>query len=106
MSLKGTFYPLEDKKQAASLHVLNVLVNQKEWLFKINNARDLSGSMDMSGLLHNLSSPLLKLRGPENIIETLQDSTIAGKPVKIEGLLYFGAGISQVTSETVEGNES
>ena len=106
MSLKGTFYPLEDKKQAASLHTLNILVNQKEWLFKVNNARDLSGSMDMSGLLHNLSSPILKLRGPENIIESLQDPTLSGMPVKIEGVLYFGAGILQVTSETVGENKS
>ena len=106
MSLKVTFYPLEDKKQAASLHTLHVFVNQKEWLFKVNNARDLSGSMDMSQLLHYISPPILKLRGPEKIIETLQDPTLSGKPVKIEGLLYYGVGILQVTSETVEENKS
>ena len=106
MSLEGTFYPLEDNKQAASLHTLNVLVNQKEWLFKVNRARNLSSSMDMSQLLHNISPPFLKLRGPENIIKALQDPTLSGKGIKIEGLLYFGDGILQVISETVGGNKS
>ena len=81
-------------------------VNQKEWLFKVNKDRDLSGSMDMWQLLHNISPPILKLRGPEDIIKTLQDSTLSDKPVKIEGLLYYGDGILQVTSETVEENKS
>ena len=58
--------------------------------------------MDMSQLLHNISPPLLKLRGPGNIIKALQDQTLSGKSVKIEGLLYFGDGILQATSETVE----
>ena len=102
MSLEGIFYPLDEKKEATSLHTLNVLVNQKEWLFKVNKARDLSSNIDMSQLLHNISSPILKLRGPENITKTLQESGLSGKSVKIEGLLYFEAGIIQVTSETLE----
>ena len=106
MSLEGAFYTLEDKKQEAALHTLNVLINQKEWSFKVNRARDLSGSMDMSQLLHNISSPILKLRGPENIIKTLNDLTRSGKLITIEGLLYFEDGILQVTSETVVENKS
>jgi hypothetical protein len=106
VSLKGTFYPLEDKKQEASLHIFYFFVNQKEWLFKVNNARDLSGNIDMSHLLHFISPPILKVRGPENIIKTLQDPRLSGKPVKIEGLLYYGDGILQVTSATVEENKS
>ena len=106
MSLEGTFYTLEDKKQEAVLHTLNVLLNQKEWRFKVNKARDLSGSMDMSQLLHNISSPILKLRGPEDIIKTLNDLTLSGKSITIEGLLYFEDGILQVTSEIVEEDKS
>lgn len=106
MSLQGTFYPLEDSKQAGSLYTIKVLVDQKEWLFKIKNTRDLNGSLDRSQLLHNISPPILKFRGPKNIIGALQDPTLSGKPVVIEGLLYFGAGIIQVTSESVEKSKS
>lgn len=106
VSLQGAFYPLDDKKQSASLHTFHFFVNQEEWLFTVNKARDLSGNMDMSHLLHYISPPILKLRGPENIIKTLQDPMLSGKPVKIEGLLYYGDGILQVTSATVKGNKS
>jgi hypothetical protein len=96
---KGALYPPEEKKQTGSGHdTLKVLAGQKEWFFKVKDARDLSGDLAEFEIFKNIFPRILYLRGPDNLIGTLQKPEIIGKPVKIEGYLYIGDGILQLTS--------
>ena len=77
----GTFYTPEEKAKAAGMNTLTLVVDKKEWLFKIKNAIDLSGDRTELGILNDIWPARLVLRGPKNLIDPLQKPDIAGTTV-------------------------
>ena len=96
----GTFYPLEQKEKVWRMNTITVKVKDKEWLFSIKRAVDLSGDMDEFEILENIWPAILTFRGPDNVIDPLLKPDIAGKRFSINGTLYMSDRILQVYSAT------
>lgn len=100
ISFYGTLYAPEQKKEAGpGPHItLKLLASQEEWFFKVKEVQGLTGDLNGSGLLELIFPPILRLRGPNAVIEALQKPEILGEPVKIDGDLYIATRILQVDS--------
>jgi len=85
----GTFYAPEEKEHEGGMNTLPVLVDKKEWIFKIKKAVDLTGDMTELGILEHIWPPNLKLRGTADLLDILQKPDLAGKPIAIMGHPYF-----------------
>ena len=95
----GTLYPPEQKEKVARMNTITMRVKNKEWLFSIKRAMDLSGDLDQFEILENIWPPILTLRGPDNLIDSLLKPDIAGKRLAIHGTLY----ISDITGQLSHG---
>ena len=96
----GNFYPLKQKDKVWSINTTTVNVKNKEWLFSIKRAIELTGEMDSFEILKNLRAAILTFRGPDNLIDPLLEPDIAGRRFAIQGTFYISTGILQVYSVT------
>jgi hypothetical protein len=100
----GTLLP-RGEKGADGFHTLEVLVQNKKWLFRLDNVETLTAPYIDWMILHEIFPPELHFTGPEDLIRTLQISESEGKPVTVEGRLYISDGMFAVTgAEEVAAN--
>jgi hypothetical protein len=96
----GTFYPPEQKENAAYMNTFTVRVKNKELLFSIKSAKELDGNKTDSEIFKNIWPPILTFQGPDNLIASLLNPDIAGKEFAVQGALYVSDRILQVNSIT------
>lgn len=96
----GTFYPPEQKENAAHMNTFTIRVKNKELLFSIKSAKELDGNKTDSEILKNIWPPILTFQGPDNLIDSLLNPDIAGKKFTVQGALYVSERILHVNSIT------
>ena len=95
----GKLYTPEQKKEAAGISTIKVLIDRKEWLFKIKKAFDLSGNMTELDIINYIWPAPLRLTGvTKDALIPLQKSDIAGKRFAIHGDLYYVERMLRVES--------
>lgn len=96
--LTGALHPIAEKGRS-SMHTLTVSIQGKEWLFRIAKVEKLTGSSpDGWRLLRGLFPSQVRFVGPEALLRSLQDPELEGIPLIIEGRLYVGNRILQITT--------
>jgi len=100
----GLFLPVEERGRSG-VPTLRVLVAEKRWIFRIAKVENLTGR-DLSALrlLQVLFPPHVHFVGPEEFVRPLQDPEVAGKRLRIEGLLYTADRVLLITAMEVRGD--
>jgi hypothetical protein len=107
----GTFYPPDTKDVKGGIETLKVLIGKrdekKEWVFNIYKAENLSNASQTGlSILKNIFPRILTLRGPEEVLAKLEKPEIAGKTIKISGLLYRKERFMMVDTVEVSNEET
>jgi len=107
----GTFYPPDTKDVRGGIETLKVLIGKrdekKEWVFNIYKAENLSNASQTGlSILKNIFPRILTLRGPEEVLAKLEKPEIAGKTIKISGLLYRKERFMMVDTVEVSNEET
>jgi hypothetical protein len=92
----GTLLPSNEKGDGG-FHTLEVLVQNKKWLFRLDNVETLTAPYVDWMILNEIFPSELHFAGPEDLMSTLQISESEGKPVTVEGRLYISDGMFAVT---------
>jgi hypothetical protein len=86
----GTLVPLEERKHG-QFQTLTVHVRGKSWKLRIREITTLTASTRSGrSLLKDLFPPKLHFIGAEELLFPLQQDTIVGKQLELEGRLYVG----------------
>jgi hypothetical protein len=102
----GTLVPLEEKNPG-KLKTLIVHVKGKSWKFRLEEITVLT-AVTRSGwsLLNDLFPPKLHFIGAEHLLVPLQQDTIEGKQLELEGRLYVGDHQLFLSSVIVKESET
>ena len=96
--LTGTLVPLQ-KPEYGGLDTLNVWIKNQEWIFKLTDVETLSGTNYGPMILNRLFPREVHFKGPDTIIQPIQNAAGTGRPLVVEGRLYIGDRILMVTDE-------
>jgi len=85
--LSGTLLPLED--EAGPLKpALTILVKGASWRFRLANVEEIKRYDQEDARVDELQRHTVRLYGPTPLLVPLQQPTIIGQPITIEGYLY------------------
>lgn len=93
----GTLVPPNEKDEN-SLHTLRVLIQDQEWLFRLDNVETLTGTNYGWMILNDIFPPELHFTGPDDLMRTLQAAERTDSPVSVEGRLYISDRMFAVTA--------
>jgi hypothetical protein len=93
----GTLVP-PNKKDENGLHTLRVLIQDQEWLFRLDNVETLTGTNYGWMILNDIFPPELHFTGSDDLIRTLQAADRTDSPVRVEGRLYISDRMFAVTA--------
>jgi len=96
--LTGTLVPLQ-KPEYGGLDTLNVRVNNQEWIFKLSDVETLSGTNYGPMILNQLFPREVRFKGPDTLMQPIQNAAATGKPLIVEGRLYMSDRVLMVTDE-------
>jgi hypothetical protein len=88
VSLTGTLYPAGEKHVPGMYNIRVYLQGKERWIFHVKRARDISGMEPGLTIINHLFPSTLHFWGPKNLITSLENPKLAGKPIKIEGQIY------------------
>ena len=96
--LTGTFCtPGKQGCNPENLRYFTLHVGDKDLLFKVDSAQSLTGDRTGMDLLQDIDGNRLLLRGADKTLSPLKEPGLIGKRVYIEGNLFVGNGIMDVT---------
>ena len=96
--LTGTICNSGQQGKKEGLQFLDVRTGHKDLLFKLEEARDITGDRTGEDLLQDLAGHPLILRGADKLLRPLEGPEFLGKRVYIEGNLFVSDGILDVTA--------
>ncbi len=99
ISLTGILYPPEQKM--TGMYSFTVFVKNREWIFIVEEARNISGLEPAQKILRDLFPATLYLWGSNKLITPLENPEIAGRLITIEGYILVASNIVEV--RTVKG---
>ncbi|MGE0822122.1 MAG: hypothetical protein AB7G75_08055 [Candidatus Binatia bacterium] len=91
----GTLLPPDEAKQG--IDTLQVSIEGKDWIFKIDKVRELTGPAHGQMILEDIFPPKLRFVGPDEFIAPLQQGAIANHPITVDGRLYIAHHMFLVT---------
>ncbi|WP_435550118.1 hypothetical protein [Desulfobacterium sp. N47] len=86
MLLIGTFYPADKRPK---VDFITIKIREKKFYFKIDIARNLTGTEHAYTVLNQLLPPELKLIGSDKMIDSLLKKNIIGKLYSLKGTIYI-----------------
>ena len=107
VTMSGTLQPFHEQ-DSHDLNTLTVTIDDKQqWLFRVNRVDTLTGTDPGLMLLSEIFPPELHIRGSTNNMAVLEEPTVAGKTVTLQGFLYiadrnFYVGDVSVAAETAK----
>ena len=107
VTMSGTLQPFTEQ-DSQGLNTLTVTIADKQkWLFKVERVDTVTGTDPGLMLLSEIFPPELHIRGSTNNMAVLEESTVAGKTVTLQGFLYiadrnFYVGDVSVAAETAK----
>jgi len=105
--MSGTLQPFTEQ-DSQGLNTLTVTIADKQkWLFKVDRVDTVTGTDPGLMLLSEIFPPELYIRGSTNNMAVLEEPTVAGKTVTLQGFLYiadrnFYVGNVSVAEETAQ----
>jgi len=88
VTMSGTFQPLTERA-SHDLNTLTVTIADKQqWLFRVNRVDIVTGTNPGVMLLSEIFPPKLRIVGSTNNMAVLEQPTVAGKTVTLQGFLY------------------
>ena len=107
VTMSGTLQPFTEQ-DSQGLNTLTVTIADKQkWLFKVDRVDTVTGTDPGLMLLSEIFPPELHIRGSTNNMALLEEPTVAGKTVTLQGFLYiadrnFYVGDVSVAAETAK----
>ena len=107
VTMSGTLQPFTEQ-DSHGLNTLTVTIADKQkWLFKVDRVDTVTGTDPGLMLLSEIFPPELYIRGSTNNMALLEEPTVAGKTVTLQGFLYiadrnFYVGDVSVAAETAK----
>jgi hypothetical protein len=107
VTMSGTLQPFNEQ-DSHGLNTLTVTLDDKQrWLFKVNRVDTVSDTDPGMMLLSEIFPPELHIKGSTNNMALLEQPTVAGKTVTLQGFLYiadrnFYVGDVSVAGETAK----
>jgi hypothetical protein len=105
--MSGTLQPFNEH-DSHGLNTLTVTIDDKQqWLFKVNRVDTVSETNPGVMLLSEIFPPQLRIMGSTSNMAVLEQPTVAGKTVTLQGFLYiadrnFYVGDVKVAAETAK----
>jgi hypothetical protein len=107
VTMSGTLQPFHEH-DSHGLNTLTVTIAEKQkWLFQVNRVDTVTGTDPGVMLLSEIFPPELRIMGSTHDLAVLEQPTVAGKTVTLQGFLYiadrnFYVGDVSVAAETVK----
>jgi len=107
VTMSGTLQPFHEH-DSHGLNTLTVTIAEKQkWLFQVNRVDTVTGTDPGVMLLSEIFPPELHLTGSTHDMAVLEQPTVAGKTVTLQGFLYiadrnFYVGDVSVAAETAQ----
>ena len=107
VTMSGTLQPFHEH-ESHGLNTLTVTIAEKQkWLFQVNRVDTLTGTDPGVLLLSEIFPPELRITGSTHDMAVLEQPTVAGKTITLQGFLYiadrnFSVGEVSVAAETVK----
>lgn len=89
---------LSPEEADTGIDTLSVSVEGKEWIFKVNRVRELTGPAHGQMILEDIFPPRLRFVGPDEFIVPLQQPGITEQVINVEGRLYIAHRMFLVTA--------
>ncbi len=107
VTMSGTLQPFHEQ-ESHGLNTLTVTIADKQkWLFQVNRVDTVTGTDPGVMLLSEIFPPELRITGSTPDMAVLEQPTVAGKTITLQGFLYiadrnFYVGVVSVAGETVK----
>jgi len=107
VTMSGTLQPFHEH-QSHGLNTLTVTIAEKQkWLFQVNRVDTVTGTDPGVMLLSEIFPPELRITGSTHDTALLEEPSVAGKMITLQGFLYiadrnFYVGDVSVAAETVK----
>ena len=107
VTMSGTLQPFTEQ-DSQGLNTLTVTIAEKQkWLFKVDRVDTVTGTDPGLMLLSEIFPPELHIKGSTHDMALLEEPTVAGKTVTLQGFLYiadrnFYVGNVSVAEETAQ----
>jgi hypothetical protein len=89
VTMSGTFQPLTERA-SHDLNTLTVTIADKQqWLFRVNRVDTVTGTNPGVMLLSEIFPPKLRIEGSTSNMAMLEQPTVVGKTVTLQGFLYI-----------------
>ena len=107
VTMSGTLQPFHEH-DSHGLNTLTVTIAEKQkWLFQVNRVDTVTGTDPGVMLLSEIFPPELRIMGSTHDMAVLEQPTVAGKTITLQGFLYiadrnFYVGEVSVAAETAQ----
>ena len=107
VTMSGTLQPFNEQ-ESHGLDTLTVTIDDKQqWLFRVNRVDTATNTNPGVMLLSEIFPPQLRIVGSPHDLAVLEQPTVAGKTVTLQGFLYiadrnFYVGDVKVAAETAK----
>ena len=103
VTMSGTLQPV-NAQDSHGLNTLTVTIGGKQkWLFNVKRVETVTEAQPGGMLLNEIFPPALSIEGSTSDIAVLEDPNVVGKPVTLQGFLYFADRTFYVGDVSVAG---
>ena len=89
VTMSGTLQPFNEH-ESYGLDTLTVTIADKQqWLFRVNRVDTVTGTNPGMMLLSEIFPPKLRIMGSTSNMAVLEEPTVVGKTITLEGFLYI-----------------
>ena len=89
VTMSGTLQPFNEQ-DSHGLNTLTVTIDDKQkWLFNVNRVDTVTGTDPGVMLLNEIFPPELRIEGSTSNMAVLEDPSVVGKTVTLQGFLYI-----------------
>ena len=89
VTMSGTLQPFTEH-ESHDLNTLTVTIDDKQqWLFRVNRVDTVTGTNPGVMLLNEIFPPKLRIMGSTSNMAVLEQPTVAGETVTLQGFLYI-----------------
>jgi len=104
--LTGALFPVQDKGELTGLYNFPIFIGAQTWIFHVEKAQSLTGSILGSSLLNDLFPMRLRFVGPKGLLEQIEAEAGPARTLTLTGRLYVSYNWLLVTSVQEAGGET
>jgi hypothetical protein len=104
--LTGALFPVQDKGELTGLYNLPIFIGAQTWIFHVEKAQSLTGSIQGSSLLNELFPMRLRFVGSKDVLRQIAAQAGPARTLTLTGRLYVSHNWLLVSSVEEAGDES